>query len=129
MRKRLKRVDPGDRVVVEITDYDRDVTVTRDKVAFEISVNGGEPIELIATETEENTGLFTKEVDTSAVKDGEKLVVKAGDRINIRYLDEQNTFPGHSVPRDTVVYVTRPTEGRIRVLQSRALPRLSLIHI
>ena len=123
VRKRLKRVDPGDRVVVEITDYDRDVTVTRDKVAFEVSVNGGEPIELIATETEENTGLFTKEVDTSAVKDGEKLVVKAGDRINIRYLDEQNTFPGHSVPRDTVVYVTRPTEGRIRVLQSRALPR------
>ena len=123
VRKRLKRVDPGERVVVEILDYDRDVTVTRDKVGFEVSINDGEPIQLVATETEENSGLFTKEVDTSAAVDGDKLVVKTGDRINIRYLDEQNTFPGHSVPRDSVVYVTRPTEGRIRVLQSRSLPR------
>ncbi|MFP6763681.1 MAG: tetratricopeptide repeat protein, partial [Planctomycetaceae bacterium] len=123
VRKRLKRVDPGDRVVVEILDYDRDVTVTRDKLAFEVSVNDGDPIQLVATETEENTGLFTKEVDTAGAADGEKLVIQPGDRINIRYLDEQNTFPGHAVPRESVVYVTRPTEARVRILESRVLPR------
>jgi len=121
VRKRLMRVDPGERVVVEIIDYDRDQSVTRDKLQFEVSVNDGEPVTLTATETEENSGIFTKEVDTAVRKDGDKLVVKSGDRINIRYLDEQNTFPGHSVPRDSVVYVNRPTEARIRILESRLL--------
>ncbi len=122
VRKRLKRVDPGERVTVEITDYDRDISVSRDKLQFEVSVNDGEPITLTATETEENTGLFTKEVDTAAVAEGDKLVVKEGDRINIKYIDEQNTFPGHSVPRESVVYVNRPTEGLIRILESKVIP-------
>ena len=121
IRKRLMRVDPGERVVVEIIDYDRDQTVTRDKLQFEVSVNDGETITLTATETEENSGIFTKEVDTAGQPDGDKLVVKSGDRINISYLDEQNTFPGHSVPRESVVYVNRPTEARIRILESRLL--------
>lgn len=122
VRKRLKRVDPGERVVVEITDYDRDQTVTRDKLQFEVFVNDGKPVSMTATETEENSGVFTKEIDTVAKAEGEMLVVKEGDRINIRYLDEQNTFPGHSVPRETVVYVNRPTEARVRILESRVIP-------
>lgn len=122
IRKRLKRVDPGDRVVVEITDYDRDQSVTRDKLQFEVFVNDREPITLTATETEENSGIFTKEIDTAAKEEGDRLVVKAGDRINIRYLDEQNTFPGHSVPRETVVYVSRPTDAQVGILQSRVIP-------
>ncbi|MFT4556796.1 MAG: TolA-binding protein [Planctomycetaceae bacterium] len=122
VRKRLKRVDPGERLVVEITDYDRDQSVTRDKLQFQVSVNDGEPVTLTATETEENSGLFTKEVDTAAKAEGDRLVVTAGDRINIRYLDEQNTFPGHSVPRESVVYVSHPTEARVRILESRVIP-------
>jgi TolA-binding protein len=122
VRKRLKRVDPGDRLVVEITDYDRDQSVTRDKLQFQVSVNDGEPVTLTATETEENSGVFTKEVDTAAKAEGDRLVVAAGDRVNIRYLDEQNTFPGHSVPRESVVYVSHPTEARVRILESRVIP-------
>ena len=120
--KQLKRVDPGDRLIVEITDYDRDQSVTRDKLQFEVSVNDGEPVTLTATETEENSGVFTKEVDTAARAEGDRLVVATGDRINIRYLDEQNTFPGHSVPRESVVYVSHPTESRVRILESRVIP-------
>ncbi|MDA0917795.1 MAG: tetratricopeptide repeat protein [Planctomycetota bacterium] len=120
--KQLKRVDPGDRLIVEITDYDRDQSVTRDKLQFQVSVNDGEPVTLTATETEENSGVFTKEVDTAAKAEGDRLVVAAGDRINIRYLDEQNTFPGHSVPRESVVYVSYPTESRVRILESRVIP-------
>jgi TolA-binding protein len=122
VRKRLKRVDPGERVVVEITDYDRDQSVTRDKLQFEVFVNDGEPVTLTATETEENSGIFTKEIDTAATAEEDHLVVAMGDRINIRYMDEQNTFPGHSVPRETVVYVNRPTEARVRILESRVIP-------
>ncbi|MGZ0168444.1 MAG: tetratricopeptide repeat protein [Planctomycetales bacterium] len=122
VRKRLKRVDPGDRLVVEITDYDRDQSVTRDKLQFQVSVNDGEPVTLTATETEENSGVFTKEVDTAAKAEDDHLVVTAGDRVNIRYLDEQNTFPGHSVPRESVVYVNLATEARVRILESRVIP-------
>jgi TolA-binding protein len=125
VRKRLKRVDPGDRLIVEITDYDRDQSVTLDKLQFQVSVNDGEPITLTATETEENSGVFTKEVDTAAKTDGaaegERLIVASGDRVNIRYLDEQNTFPGHSVPRESVVYVSYATEAKIRILESRVV--------
>jgi len=122
VRKRLKRVDPGDRIVVEITDYDRDQSVTRDKLQFQVSVNAGEPVTLTATETDENSGVFTKEVDTADKAEGDRLVVKAGDRVNIRYLDEQNTFPGHSVPRESVVYVNVATESQVRILESRVIP-------
>lgn len=122
IQKQLKRVDPGDRVVVEITDYDRDQSVTRDKLQFQVSVNDGEPVTLTATETEDNSGVFTKEVDTAAQAEGDRLVVAAGDRINIRYIDEQNTFPGHSVPRESVVYVSHATEARVRILESRVIP-------
>lgn len=122
VRKRQKRIEPGNRIVVEITDYDRDTTLNPDSLDFEVSVNDGKPVKLTATETQENTGIFTKEVDTSATADGDKLVVKAGDKIFLRYLDEQNTFPGHSVPRESIVYVNKPTEGKIRILESRVTP-------
>ncbi len=122
VRKQLKRVEPGERVIVEIRDYDRDQSAARDQVAFEVSVNDGEPVTLNATETEDYSGLFTKEIDTSAEPDDDKLQVRRGDRIYIRYLDEQNTFPGHSVPRETVVYVNQPTDALIQILESHVVP-------
>ena len=120
-RKQLLRVDPGERVIVEITDYDEDRSDARDEIRFQVTVNGGEPMELTATETEEYTGVFTKEVDTSAEPAEGRLTIKPGDRILCQYLDVQNTFPGHSVPRETVVFVNEPTEGQIRVLESRVI--------
>ena len=95
--KLLMRIDPGERFVVEITDYDRDTTAEPDQVKFQVQVNDGDPIEMVAQETKPYSGEFTKEVDTSATAEGDKLVVKPGDRIVCRYMDEQNTFPGHSV--------------------------------
>ena len=119
----LKRIDPGERLIVEIRDYDEDRSKQRDAVDFEVLVNGGGAMKLTATETEEYSGIFTKEVDTTDKPEAGKLVIKPGDRIYIRYLDSQNTFPGHSVPRESVVYVNQPTDGELRVLQSRARPR------
>lgn len=119
LRKQLKRIEPGERLIVEIVDYDRDQSSAPDQVAFEVFVNDGEPLSFVATETEEHSGVFTKEVETSQSDEQDKLRVAPGDRVFIRYLDEENTFPGHSVPRESYVYVNQPTDGRIRILETR----------
>lgn len=122
VRKELKRVDPGERIIVEIVDYDEDRTNQRDTIPLQVIVNDNPPIDLVATETEVNTGIFTKEVDTSAKPEKDKLQVKPGDQITLRYVDTHNTFPGHSVPRDELVYVVRPTAAIVRVLETRVIP-------
>ncbi|MEM7557498.1 MAG: tetratricopeptide repeat protein [Planctomycetota bacterium] len=121
-RLKLKRVEAGDRIIVEITDYDEDRSSKRDTIDFEIRVNDEQPLKLTATETEEYSGVFTKEVDTAASTEAEKLVIDQGDRIFIKYMDTQNTFPGHAVPRESVVYVNRPTDAQITILESRTVP-------
>lgn len=131
IQKVVVRSDPGERFVVEITDYDLDTTVGQDTLEFEVSVNDGEPIKLSAIEKESNqSGTFTKEIDTilagssAAETDNTegKLKVKPGDRIVVRYLDAQNTFPGHSVKRESVVYVNKPTTAQIRIVETRVVP-------
>lgn len=122
VRKALKRVEPGERLIVEIVDYDRDQTAAPDQVLFEVTVNNDKPVRFAATETEEYSGIFTKEVDTTAGTEEGKLTVKRGDRVYLRYVDEQNTFPGHAVPRESVVYVNEPTDARIRILETRLTP-------
>ncbi|MBM3982277.1 MAG: tetratricopeptide repeat protein [Planctomycetes bacterium] len=120
IRKELLRIDPGERIVIEVTDYDQDATAGPDKIKVQVSVNNGPPIELEATETAENTGQFTKEIDTSAVPAEGKIVVKPGDRVYLRYVDQQNTVPGHASVREAVVYVNEPTAGRVRIVETRA---------
>ncbi len=120
VRKELLRIDPGERLVIEVTDFDQDTTAAPDKIKVQVSVNDGPPIDLEATETAENSGTFTKEVDTSPAPAEGKIVVKPGDRVLIRYLDQQNTVPGHPAVREAVVYVNEPTAGRVRVIETRA---------
>lgn len=122
VRKELKRIDPGERIIVEIVDYDEDRTDQRDTIPFEVVLGNGAVVPLVATETEVNSGTFTKEVDTSAMKEAGKIQVKSGDQIRLRYLDTHNTFPGHSVPREEVVYVAKPTTAIVRVLETRVVP-------
>jgi len=124
VRKELMRIDPGERITLEVVDYDHDQTAEKDTVKVQVAVNDGPPIELTATETNEHTGVFTKEVDTVAVGAAadaakDKLIVKPGDRVYIRYLDAQNTFPGHSVKREAVVFVNEPTPGFVRIIETR----------
>ena len=125
--KDLMRIDPGERIVVEVTDYDMDVSAEVDKIPVQFVLNNGEAIEGEAIETGENTGVFRTQIDTSAEaeekKEGEeeKLVVKEGDRVNLRYVDPQNTFPGHSFPRETMVFVRQPTDGAVRIIETRQL--------
>jgi TolA-binding protein len=119
LRKLLMRIDPGERLIVEVTDFDQDRTDQPDSVKIQVAVNNGEPLDLVAKETGNFTGIFTKEVDTSDKPEKGKLTVKPGDRIHCRYLDAQNTFPGHSVVREAVVYVSEPTEAKMRIVETR----------
>ena len=122
IRKTLKRIEPGERLIVEIVDFDHDTTDESDTVAFELITSSGEAVEYIATETDKNTGIFTKEIDTSAKKEEGRILVQKGERLFLRYIDSQNTFPGHAVPRETAVYVNQPSEAQIRILESRVIP-------
>ena len=167
VRKELIRIDPGERVIFEIVDYDEDRTDQRDTVRFQVLLNDNDPIDLVATETDNYTGIFTKEVDTASLlppapkapgkaagktagktaaasttsgaaaprvntaggdtptpesNPDKPIPVKPGDRLYLRYIDTQNTFPGHAVPRESVVFVNEPSEGRIRILRSRVTP-------
>lgn len=121
VRKEVKRIDPGERIVVEIVDYDEDRSNDRDTLKFQVQINDGEPVEYEATETNNYTGIFTKEVDTGTKSEKDRLKVQPGDRITLRYIDTHNTFPGHSVPREDIVYVAEPSNGLVRVLETRVI--------
>jgi len=116
--RRVLRIEPGERFIVQIRDYDEDRSNDPDTVSVEIAVNDGQPMTLTAAENQPNSGVFTKEVDTSAKEETNRITIKPGDRILCRYLDKQNTFPGHAVVRETVVLVNEPTPGRVRVLDT-----------
>ena len=93
--------------------------------SVEVFRNNDEPIVLEAIETEENSGIFRTEVDTSAEEEEGKLKVAPGDRVNLRYVDPQNTFPGHSFPREGLVFVRKPTDGYVRIVETRFVPTAS----
>ena len=132
----LLRVEPGERIVVEVTDFDLDQTSEADKVPVTVQVNLGQAMELEAVETGPNTGVFRVEVATTdnlakrkegaektvAKPDEPTIELKAGDRVYMRYLDQQNTVPGHKHPRESVVFVNQPTEAKIRVLSTSLIP-------
>ncbi len=145
----LLRIDPGERIIIEVTDFDMDETADVDSIPVEIQLNNEEPIELTATETDTNSGVFRTEIDTAGASapattaeadstegatekaeaeepdeqeedtDTPTLTVKAGDQVFLRYLDHQNTFPGHRHHRESVVYVNKPTEGFARIIETR----------
>jgi TolA-binding protein len=117
-RKELLRVEPGERIVAEVVDFDLDTGLDRDTVEVEVRVNGEPPITVEATETGGSTGVFLAEIETAAEPGGERIAVAAGDAIDLRYRDAQNTFPGHAVAREAVVFVNEPTDGLVRILDS-----------
>jgi TolA-binding protein len=121
-RKELLRIDPGERIVAEVTDFDLDTGLDRDTVEIEVQVNADTPVKYLATETGASTGVFLAEIDTAAAADGTKLVVKQGDKVYMRYKDTQNTFPGHAADREAVVFLNSPTAGLARILGSETTP-------
>ncbi len=117
-RKELLRIEPGERIVAEVVDYDLDTTNEKDSVEVQVQVNANTRRSLTAIEVGTSTGVFVVEIDTAAEPDGEKLVVKQGDKVYLRYKDEQNTFPGHASYRETVVLLNEPTDAILQIVDS-----------
>lgn len=117
-RKELLRIEPGERIVAEIVDFDLDVGLERDEIELEVQVNSDPPVKLTATESESSSGVFLAEIDTTSEPADGKLLVKQGDKVYLRYKDTQNTFPGHAFYREAVVLLNEPTEARIQIVES-----------
>ncbi|MDG1671016.1 MAG: tetratricopeptide repeat protein, partial [Akkermansiaceae bacterium] len=117
-RKELLRIEPGERIVAEVVDFDLDIGLDRDEVEVEVQINSDPPFKVTATESGSSTGVFLVEIDTAAEATEGKVVVKKGDKVYLRYKDTQNTFPGHAFYRETVVLLNEPTEARIQIVGS-----------
>ena len=117
-RIELLRIEPGERIVAEVVDFDADTGLDKDSVAVEIQVNAHPPITFTATETDDSTGIFLAEIDTSPEPVEGKITVKQGDKVYLRYKDKQNTFPGHAFDREAVVLLNEPSDGLVRILES-----------
>lgn len=116
---KLYRVDPGDRIILQVQDFDEDKTDGRDTVDVYVRSSSGAELKLKALETEPYTGVFTKEVDTSLDGKPGTLKVKQGDEITVGYKDEWNTDPGNPTSREAQVYVNEPTKGQLRIIETR----------
>ena len=117
--KQVRRVDPGQRVIIRVTDYDADSTDKRDKVKFTLKAGDGEPVKMEATETEPFTGVFTKEFDIWSPQRTNGFKLAPGELVEAAYLDEQNTDPGAPFMRTTYLEAVAPGEVKIAFVQSR----------
>lgn len=136
VEKDLLRIDPGERITIEIVDFDHDSTGQRDQVPLEVQVGDGELITLIATETQSNSGVFKTEIDTFSSEAGDsaagpedasdtpRIGLSPGDQVYFSYRDQENTFPGHAIDRECVVFVREPTDAKMRILSSVVIPNL-----
>lgn len=121
-QKELLRIDPGDQVHIQVTDFDLDHTGQVDSIPVFVDAGGGKPIELTATETGPTTGIFRAHINTCAKPTEGKLLVTLGQRLVLMYRDEQNNFPGHAQNREAALLVRTPTDARLRVVESRMVP-------
>lgn len=117
-RKELLRIEPGERIVAEVVDFDLDTSLERDTVKIEVQVSANPPITFTAIETDASSGVFLAEIDTAAEPTEGKIVVKQGDKVYLGYIDRQNTFPGHSYHRETAVLLNEPTKAHIQIVDS-----------
>ncbi len=145
VEKDLLRIDPGERIAIEIIDFDHDQTGQQDRVPLQVQVGDGELVTLTAVETESTSGVFKTEIDTfdsrdvspAAVKESDeeggaeesegepelpRLGLAPGEQIYFFYRDHENTFPGHAIDRECVVYVREPTDAKLRILLTQVIP-------
>lgn len=117
-RKELLRIEPGERIVAEIVDFDCDTGLDKDTIEIEVQVNSNPPVRYPAIESGPSTGIFLAEIETSSEAADGRITVAQGDKVYLRYRDTQNTFPGHAFDREAVVLLNEPSEARIQIVDS-----------
>ncbi len=116
--KQVRRVDPGQRVVIRVTDYDADVSDQRDKVKFTLKTSDGKTQTMEATETEPFTGVFTKELDIWSPEHPEGLKLEPGVTLEAAYLDEQNTDPGAPILRTALLQPVAAADAKVAFVRT-----------
>ena len=116
--KQVRRVDPGQRVIIRVTDYDADVSDQRDKVKFTLKTSDGKTQTMEAVETEPFTGVFTKELDIWSAEHPEGLKLEPGVTLEAAYLDEQNTDPGAPILRTAMLEPVAPGDAKVAFAQT-----------
>jgi tetratricopeptide (TPR) repeat protein len=116
----LRRFKPEDTIMVVINDADADATGQLDTVPFTLRTGDGEPVEFMALETAEHSGVFLGKI---FVVEGEpkrksEIRVAEGEDLVLSYLDQENTDPGipweRSATIESVVYM----EPELRVFNT-----------
>ncbi len=116
--KQVRRVDPGQRVVVSVTDYDADVSDDRDTVRFKLRASDGREMELKAKETEPFAGVFTKELDIWSPKRTNGFKLGPGVKLEAVFVDAQNTDPGAPIDRTANIELAVSGEAKLAVVPS-----------
>ena len=120
--KQLYRIDPGERIIAIVSDFDEDQTPEKDTVQITVRTDAGDELTLDLLETEPTSGVFTREIETSANAEPGKLRVAPGQRIYLIYQDRLNTDPGARVERIAVLQVAEPANAALAILPTRAVP-------
>ncbi|NQT18214.1 MAG: tetratricopeptide repeat protein, partial [Planctomycetes bacterium] len=106
--RRTKRVTTDDVLQIAVVDPDLDVDATANRVSVEVHSSSGDGATLEAEEIGATTAVFKARIQLSpnpmAKEEANRLWVRSGDYIVMRYLDEQNRNPGHPVYRASFVF-------------------------
>jgi len=103
----VKRVTWGNDLVVQVTDWDRDVSNDRDRLEFQVEASGMDaPMRIEALENGPHTGVFeaTLKVVEEASERPNEVVLQEGAKVRVRYFDEENAEPGYGTYRSYEVF-------------------------
>jgi len=101
----IRRFKMNDRVAIVITDPDMDQGPERDRLAFKVNSNDGEPVTFEALETEPHSGVFIGRVFPVSTKPerASQIRVPEGGTLTATYRDMENLDPG--IPTDRSVTI------------------------
>jgi len=106
--RRTKRVKTDDVLQIAVIDPDLDVDANCNTVQCEVTCTSGDSATLEAKEIDSTAAVFTTRLQLSPMEaakaDDNRLWVRPGDFIKLRYLDEQNRDPGHAIYRESYVF-------------------------
>ena len=107
-----KRTRVGDQLLVVVSDFDADTTDERDTVDVNVTTSAGEKLTLQCLETQANyneewhkhAGVFVGILRMGKESGKDTIKVADGDKINVTYLDKENTIPGVPVDREYSIF-------------------------
>ena len=120
----MRRFGAGDTVNVFIADPDMDVSPEPDRVGFTVKTGRRKPVAIEALETEPHSGIFIGTVFPVAGEPQRptEVMVAQGEDLLVKYVDQENTDPGISWERTSLVEQTGADESSLRVYDVASRP-------